>query len=170
VAVTFTIALAIRSVIGSFRSVTPRSINRLPEEIDVGPPETGSLGPPKAGAMTAAFGTKDLEDHTRLVGQFVLDQIKLATAPLKARIAELEARTAELEQRQYHGVYQRACEYKRHALVTHDGSLWIAVEDVAHPNEVPGVSMKWHLCAKRGDNLPATRRPTKPRTLHVNGG
>lgn len=82
------------------------------------------------------------------IGRYVEDRIKLATAPLLKRLEELEAR-------KFCGVHQRAQSYKAGSQVTHDGALWICIEDAA-PNECPGSSLKWQLGVKA-----VGRQPTK---------
>lgn len=62
---------------------------------------------------------------------------------------ELEARVDALEKQQkalrYRGVHQRAETYEKNNLVTHDGSLWIALKD--DPGK-PGEGDGWQLVAK----------------------
>src|SRR5262245_64299066 len=66
------------------------------------------------------------------IGKCMIEEIERAVAPLRERIAELEKGGIR-----YMGTHQRAQEYKRGSMVTHDGSLWCAVTDV-NPNQVPG--------------------------------
>lgn len=112
--------------------------------------------------MTAAFTTRDLEVHTRQIGQFVLEQIKIATAPLRQRIVELETTVAELQagSTKFVGVWQRSLEYRRGSLAVHDSALWCAIDDTI-PNAEPGVSKLWQLCVKSN----TTRAPTGARSF-----
>jgi hypothetical protein len=108
--------------------------------------------------------TKDEQiEFIKTMGQFTIDQIKLATAPLRQRIEQLEATVASLEAKgiAYHGVYQRAIEYRKGAMVTHDGSLFAAVDNVG-PNEPPGATPKWQLAAKRGADGRDSTQPRSP--------
>lgn len=110
------------------------------------------------------FTRKDLEDHTRLMGQFVLDQIKIANAPLLKRIRELETVVSELQNAlskavAYHGTWQRASDYKRGAMVNHASAGWVAITDVG-PNEEPGKARSWQLFLKSETRLPTSARPT----------
>jgi hypothetical protein len=77
-------------------------------------------------------------------------------APLRERIVELEKRGVN-----YCGTYQRAAEYKRGDICTHDGSMFVAVGDVA-PNQAPGQGGVWVLAVKAGKDGVQLRSPTKP--------
>jgi len=68
-----------------------------------------------------------------------------------AKIAALEKRLAEIESKgvQYLGVWQRAAEYRRGSMVTHDGSVWAAVKDIG-PDEKPGAGTSWQLAVRAG--------------------
>jgi hypothetical protein len=89
----------------------------------------------------------DMAKLLNVIGRFVSDRTK----PLKEKIAALESRIAEFEKSgvRYCGVYQRANEYKRGSAVTADGSMFVAVVDVA-PGERPGWSQDWVLSVKHG--------------------
>ncbi|MGB3501861.1 MAG: hypothetical protein WBA44_09570 [Mesorhizobium sp.] len=65
-----------------------------------------------------------------------------------ARIKALETASHELK---FMGVHQRALDYRRNNLITHDGSLWIALKDT--PSGKPGASDDWQLVAKRGADM-----------------
>lgn len=82
------------------------------------------------------------------VGRFVAERMK----PLQLRIAQLETQVRELKEAgiRYCGTYQRAIDYKRGDLVSHDGSMWIVVADAAKALEIPGKSPSWQLCVKAG--------------------
>ena len=67
---------------------------------------------------------------------------ELVVAPLVARIAELEAR-------EWVGVWTAGKSYPKNAIVTHDGSAWVATRD--HPHLKPGAEGSgWRLIVKRG--------------------
>ncbi|TRC92185.1 hypothetical protein FJV76_29315 [Mesorhizobium sp. WSM4303] len=70
---------------------------------------------------------------------------------LEARVAELEANG---QRDAYKGVFQRALPYSKGALVTHDGSLWAALQDVQE-GTLPGTNpTSWQLAAKGTTNPP----------------
>lgn len=71
---------------------------------------------------------------------------------LQHRIADLEARLTEVQERSTHfaGVHQAALDYRRGAMVSKSGGLWVAVRD-AGIGDVPGNSPTWQLAVKRGD-------------------
>jgi hypothetical protein len=73
-----------------------------------------------------------------VIGQYIASQLK----PLRDRIAELEASGIR-----YCGVYQRAADYKRGDVCTHDGSMWVSTCPTP-PHEVPGKSVCWQLSVK----------------------
>ena len=62
---------------------------------------------------------------------------------------DLEKKLAEQERRipKYRGYWEAGEMYSKSSLVTHGGSLWMAVEPT---EERPGSSEAWALCAKRG--------------------
>src|SRR5690606_7927469 len=72
-----------------------------------------------------------------------------------AEVERLESRVRELEGRgiKYCGTYQRALVYERGAVVTHQGSAWIALTDTGAE---PGSDTAWQLMVKRGRDA----RPT----------
>ena len=65
------------------------------------------------------------------IGRYVEAQVK----PLRERIEALEASGIK-----YVGVYQRAAEYKRGDVVSHEGSMWVATCAVTL-HETPGKSV-----------------------------
>jgi hypothetical protein len=74
-----------------------------------------------------------------------LKQLRADIAALKTQLAEIEARGIH-----YEGIFQRAQQYKRGAMVTSHGSLFAAIRNV-EPGECPGDSSgAWQLCAKKG--------------------
>lgn len=87
------------------------------------------------------------------VGRFVVERMK----PLHARILDLENEVRELKSEmrelekggvRFCGVWQRAMDYKRGSMVTHDGATWTVVADEAKAMERPGTSQAWQLCEK----------------------
>ena len=74
---------------------------------------------------------------------FVAEKITEATAPLEARLAELEAR-------EYLGVWSSDKNYRKGAMVTYDGSLWIARID-SHAVR-PGTSQAWQMAVRKGSD------------------
>src|SRR5262245_18132897 len=83
------------------------------------------------------------------VGKFIAQHVADKTRPLESRIAVLEQRIAALEASgiKYLGTYQRAAEYRRGDVVTHEGGMWVAT--CAVPTmEVPGKSVCWQLSVK----------------------
>lgn len=77
-------------------------------------------------------------------------QLKAHHDKLEVRIAALEASIAELQSNafEYRGVFEEGAEYRKNAVVTHDGGLWIAV--VPKTNRVPGASPDWRLAVRKG--------------------
>jgi hypothetical protein len=102
------------------------------------------------------------------LGSSVVDAVKASQEPLLARIAALEAEIVELRRKlaevqikgiEYKGIYQRACSYEIGSVVTSDGGMWVANEDIA-PNFGPGQSNSWQLCVRNGRDLrDKERRP-----------
>jgi hypothetical protein len=72
---------------------------------------------------------------------FVAKAIADALAPLEARIAALEAR-------EYQGTWKAEQRYSKGAMVTFDGSVWVARS--ASMAVRPGTGPTWQLCVKRG--------------------
>jgi hypothetical protein len=62
----------------------------------------------------------------------------------------LERRIAELEAREYLGVWSSDKRYQKGAMVTYDGSLWIARSD-SHDVR-PGTSQAWQLAVRKGSD------------------
>ncbi|ORE92691.1 hypothetical protein ATO13_17259 [Stappia sp. 22II-S9-Z10] len=67
------------------------------------------------------------------------------------RLFEMEGRLQAVETRglKYAGIYQRAVDYERGTVVTHSGSAWVAVRDVA-TGDIPGTADGWQLMVKAG--------------------
>jgi hypothetical protein len=88
--------------------------------------------------------TQDTNDWDAVAG-VVVDAIKAAVAPLKARIADLETRTVGPE---YKGTFEIGHAYSRGSLVTRGGGLWLALSDTTL---TPGSSpTAWRLIVKSG--------------------
>ena len=82
------------------------------------------------------------------IGEAVAAEIK----QLRADVSSLKLQLAEIETRgiHYQGVFQKAQQYRRGAMVTADGSLFAAIRDTL-PGEMPGTaSDAWQLCCKKG--------------------
>lgn len=92
--------------------------------------------------MSQKLDTKRLADT--LVGG-AKKYIDKALDDFNDRLAALE--TAENQMR-FMGTFQRAIDYRKNNLLTHDGSLWIALKDA--PAGKPSASEDWQLVAKRG--------------------
>jgi hypothetical protein len=117
------------------------------------------------------------------VGKFVVQKIAAMFGPIESDVGELKNKVAQLAERvtaleasgvRYVGVYQRAADYKRGDVCTHEGAMWVAIMD-APPNEIPGHSVCWQLSVKgpdprtRGsDGHDAPRLPTGSRPTHEN--
>jgi hypothetical protein len=87
---------------------------------------------------------------------YVREEILKAFEPLRERIDALEATGIR-----YQGVYQKAQEYRRGDVCTHDGSMWVATCDIPS-HQIPGNSSRWQLSVKRGaDGRDANRSPTR---------
>lgn len=76
-------------------------------------------------------------------GRYVRSQIKTRVEPLEKRLAEVERYGIK-----FCGVHQRAMEYSRGAVVTHEGCAWVAVVDKT--GALPGVGADWQLMVKAG--------------------
>jgi phage shock protein A len=81
----------------------------------------------------------------------LVDVVKKAIEPLKARNAELEARIKQLEARpmmKWAGVHVTGTQYAEASLVTRSGSLWAATKTTsATPGDNSG---DWRLIVKKG--------------------
>jgi hypothetical protein len=98
---------------------------------------------------------EEQQEICRALSVFVVERIEAATKPLRERIAELEKRGVD-----YKGTFQRACSYRRGDIITHDGSMFVAIADVA-PNEAPGNGGNWQLAVKAGKDAAQLRSPTR---------
>lgn len=148
-------------------SLTPVPCNSNARIISVGksiayasgqdaPPVAPPVAPPalvtdwKAGAKQAAArmlqeamkgGGDKMEVIGALVGQMFMHQA--------GEFARIELRVRELESCgiKYCGTYQRAMDYGRGSVVTHQGSGWVALKAT---NQEPGSGGDWQLMVKRG--------------------
>jgi hypothetical protein len=85
----------------------------------------------------------------QLDGKLVpIDQVVLATVEV---IGDVLRRLEALEQRpqlRYAGVWRESTGYLENEMVTHQGSLWIALQSTgAKPGTTP---LDWQMCTKRG--------------------
>jgi hypothetical protein len=78
---------------------------------------------------------------------------KVVFAPFLTRLAAVEQKLVELDARAlggpfYAGTFQQGESYKRGALVTRNGGLWLALRDT---RETPGATpAAWRLVVKSG--------------------
>lgn len=86
-----------------------------------------------------------IESMARVVNK-VLEPMRADVKALGARVAALEAANAE---KAYFGVYDGDSGYRKHNMVTHGGSMWVALED-APAGTRPGESDEWQLAVKKG--------------------
>ena len=86
---------------------------------------------------------KLIEGLMEAIAPLIKAHVESKISPLCARIVELERGGLK-----YMGVFQRAIEYKRGAVVTEWGSAWIALTD--NPQNAPGHSSDWQLMVKAG--------------------
>jgi hypothetical protein len=77
----------------------------------------------------------------------ILQQHKSQVAAIELRIVRLEAALAERAALKYLGTFKAEKTYSENTLITHDGSLWIALKST---REKPGASGDWQLCCKKG--------------------
>jgi len=91
------------------------------------------------------------ETLAKELAAIILEQQK----PLRDEIAKLKSRVAELELGgiKYVGTFQRAAQYRKGDVTTFDGSMWIALDSITGPGEVPGTSKMWQLCCRHGRDL-----------------
>lgn len=75
------------------------------------------------------------------------DYIGQVVTPLVQRIAAVEQQSEPNLADAYRGVHTPGNTYARGSLVTHGGSLWLAIEKA---EGTPGASPSWRLIVKRG--------------------
>ena len=95
---------------------------------------------------------EDREELTRALAMFIKERIEQVCSPLRERIDALESTGIK-----YVGVYQKAQEYKRGSVCTHDGSMWVATCEIP-PHQIPGNSSRWQLSVKAVER---NRSPTR---------
>jgi hypothetical protein len=78
------------------------------------------------------------------VGMAMREFVDAELSPLRERIAELEARPTM----KYAGVFDRTRSYKAGAVVTYQGSAWVA--NLESKGVRPGDGAAWQLMVKRG--------------------
>jgi hypothetical protein len=95
------------------------------------------------------------------VGRFVQARVNERLMPIQAQIDRLQTAVREQETRlceieragtKFMGVYQRAMDYQRGAMTTHEGATWVCVADEAMHGEVPGKSFAWQMSEKSKRN------------------
>ena len=82
-----------------------------------------------------------MADIACITRDWVKERIAAAVQPLESRVVELEAR-------EYQGVWEHDKTYAKGAMVTHDGSLWIARS--ASISVRPGTTPVWQLAIRKG--------------------
>ncbi|RJT32106.1 hypothetical protein D3227_27280 [Mesorhizobium waimense] len=109
---------------------------------------------------TAALKELGLNEDTRNMpythGLFAIFYNSLTTSLQKMR-DRIDAIEATGQQDAYKGVYQRALPYSKGAMVTHDGSLWVSLQDVQE-GTLPGSNpTSWQLAAKGATKMERTK-------------
>ena len=90
-----------------------------------------------------------LETVGRWVGERIGEALKASVEPMRRRIQELE-------NREFGGTWQAGRSYSKNAIVSHDGSGWIALR--ANPEGRPGTEDSgWRLFVKKGRDAPRER-------------
>jgi hypothetical protein len=95
----------------------------------------------------------ELKILLRTIGRFVGDKIAVKIGPLVDRIEKLERMPFE-----YHHIWSAEKIYKRNALVTFRGSLWIVVADETVSRPGSGPDDGWRMCVKRGQSAHERKR------------
>lgn len=95
--------------------------------------------------LTKRMGPKAMDQPpTRTELYQAVDTLAGAVRGLKDRVEAMEAHGVK-----YAGVYQKALPYRKGHVVTHSGSMWVALRD-ADEREAPGASDAWQLAQKHG--------------------
>ena len=95
--------------------------------------------PPRTPALTEADLDRALGKLCETIGKAVRQMV---VEPLERRIRELEAR-------EWCGVWQEGKAYSKNAIITHDGSAWLATREF--PEGKPGTANSgFKLIVKRG--------------------
>ena len=117
-------------------------------------------------------------DFWREVASAITSLIDVKFGRLKNENEAIMRRLKYLEEQpslEYFGVYEPGQNYRKNALVTYEGCLWIAKSNTGSAPGNPGGS-QWKMCVKRGRDgkdgkecprliLPACRRPKPGRKL-----
>lgn len=83
--------------------------------------------------------------ETEKLADVIVAAVRAAVAPFEARIKELETRPPSPE---YRGTFKDGDSYKRGALVTRNGGMWLALADTTL---IPGSNpTAWRLVVKEG--------------------
>jgi hypothetical protein len=103
------------------------------------PLEALRRSPPAPAPRSTYVTQRELDRVLAKMGQMIGAELK----PLRERIAELEAR-------EWVGVFEQGRSYAKGAIVSHDGSAWVATR--AYPEAKPGAGPNsgWRLIVKRG--------------------
>lgn len=101
----------------------------------------------KVAGMGLAFGVT--ARFAALVAKFYSRQSETRAAALERRVAQLEQQLGEGAPLKYAGVYQRSLSYLQGAVVTMNGSAWVALKDVPADSQ-PGAGGIWQLMVKHG--------------------
>lgn len=98
-------------------------------------------GADKLRAGLAKLRWKDISpaDMAEVLGDLILEAVR----PIADRIAALEAAES---QKTFKGVYESGVAYRKHNIVAHGGSMWVATADPT--GSPPGNG--WTLGVKRG--------------------
>ena len=94
-------------------------------------------------------GEKFGQEMVEIIKGYVQGELKEALAPLLERLDSLEAAMNEVRQKglTYRGVWQRAADYERGAIVTLHGTAWAAVKAIKDGEE-PGKDGAWQMMLK----------------------
>ncbi|MFD1987977.1 HK97 family phage prohead protease [Mesorhizobium newzealandense] len=104
-------------------------------------------------AMKALGMSHEARNVPFTLGEHAIFFVEITQAFNRVR-ERIEAIEATGRQDAYKGVYQRALPYGKGAMVTHDGSLWAALQDVQE-GTLPGTNpTSWQLAAKGTTNPP----------------
>jgi hypothetical protein len=96
--------------------------------------------PPPSNLVTRAQLQKRLDSLVTTIARGVRE---LIAAPFEKRIRELE-------QREWVGTWERGKSYSKNALVSHNGSAWVATRDYPDLSPGSGANCGWRLVVKRG--------------------
>jgi hypothetical protein len=80
---------------------------------------------------------------------------------LAARVEAIETRGIE-----HVGTWQRAAEYRRGMVVTHNGTSWVCIKGT-EPGDAPGDCSNWQLALRTDPPAPPKSRTTVKKTTRV---